>query len=71
MAVFEVKGPINDPVVKSLPLESLKTGLTGFAKLAFNVLKNTITLPKTILFPKNSQDSPSTLDDQSDDDQEF
>lgn len=71
MAVFNVKGPINDPVVKSLPLESLKTGLTGFAKLAFNVLKNTITLPKTILFPKNSQDSPSTLDDQSDDDQEF
>jgi len=71
MAVFEVKGPINDPVVKSLPFESLKTGLTGFAKLAFNVLKNTIILPKTILFPKNSSDTPSTLDDQSDNDQEF
>jgi len=71
MAVFEVKGPINDPVVKSLPLESLKTGLTGFAKLAFNVLKNTITLPTTILFPKNSPDTPSTPDDQSDNDQEF
>lgn len=71
MAVFDVKGSINDPVVKSLPLESLKTGLTGFAKLAFNVLKNTITLPTTILFPKNSSDIPSTLDDPSDDDQEF
>jgi len=71
MAVFDVKGPFNDPLVKSLPLESLKTGLTGFAKLAFNVLKNTITLPTTILFPKNSPDTPSTLDDQSDTDQEF
>lgn len=54
MALFDVKGPINNPVIKPLPLESFKNGLTGFAKLSFNVLKNAITLPKNILFPENT-----------------
>lgn len=71
MALFEVKGPISDPVIKPLPLESFKTGLTGFAKLAFNVLKNTITLPKNILFPKNPPDAASSSNDQTDEGEDF
>ncbi|MDA0737440.1 MAG: AsmA-like C-terminal domain-containing protein [Nitrospirae bacterium] len=59
MALFDVKGPIHDPVIKPLPLESFKTGLTGFAKMSFNVLKNAITLPKNILFPENTPE-PAT-----------
>ncbi len=60
MALFDVKGSIHNPEIKPLPLESFKTGLTGFAKLSFNVLKNTITLPKNILFPENT---PETADE--------
>jgi len=61
MALFDVKGSIHDPVIKPLPLESFTNGLTGFAQLAFNVLKNTVALPKNILFPKNTSknDVPS------------
>ncbi len=57
MALFDVKGPINNPVIKPLPLESFKKGLTGFAQLAFNILKNTVSLPKNILFPQNTPES--------------
>ncbi len=60
MALFDVKGPIHNPVIKPLPLESFKNGLTGFAELAFNVLKNTVSLPKNILFPKST---PETADE--------
>lgn len=60
MAIFDVKGSFHDPEITPLPLESFKTGLTGFAKLSFNILKNTITLPKTILFPKDDLDSNLT-----------
>jgi len=52
MALFEVKGPLQDPQVQALPIESFASGLTGFAKLAFRVLKNTVMLPTNILFPK-------------------
>jgi len=57
MAIFRVKGSLNDPNIEPLPLESFKSGLTGFASLAFNVLKNTVTLPTNILFPKQSEES--------------
>jgi AsmA-like C-terminal region/AsmA family len=57
IALFDVKGPLSNPVIKPLPLESFKAGLTGFTRAAFNVLKNTVTLPKTILFPKKTEDS--------------
>ncbi|MEW6543592.1 MAG: AsmA-like C-terminal domain-containing protein [Nitrospirota bacterium] len=50
-ALFEVKGPLKDPEVKYLPLQSLTTGLTGVAHLAFDVLKNTLLLPKNLLAP--------------------
>ena len=71
MAVFDVKGPINDPTITPLPLESFAAGLTGFAKLAINVLKNTLNLPADILLPDGLEDFSFPEDDQMDEDDEF
>ena len=70
-ALFDVKGSIHDPIVQSLPFESVRTGLTGFAQLAFNVLKNTVALPSNILFPPHSTGTASPPDPQPDEDEEF
>lgn len=48
-AIFEVKGPIQNPSVRYLATESLRTGLTGVAQLAYDVLKNTFLLPKELI----------------------
>ncbi|RMH32652.1 MAG: AsmA family protein [Nitrospirae bacterium] len=50
-ALFKIAGPLDDPTVEYLPLESFATGLTGLAQLAFDILKNTVMLP-TELLPK-------------------
>ncbi len=50
-ALFQVKGSIEDPEVTYLPLKSFATGLTGLAQLAFDVLKNTLTLPVDLVSP--------------------
>lgn len=54
-AMFSVKGNLNSPKVKYLPMESWKTRVNGLAQLAFDILKNTVTLPYELL--KESQDS--------------
>jgi hypothetical protein len=46
-----VKGSIEDPEVTYLPMKSFASGLTGLAQLAFDVLKNTITLPVDLVSP--------------------
>ena len=71
MALFDVKGPISDPIITPLPLESFAAGLTGFAKLAINVLKNTLNLPADILLPDGLEDFSFPEDDQMDEDDEF
>jgi hypothetical protein len=71
MALFDVKGSISDPSITPLPFESFAAGLTGFAKLALNVLKNTVTFPADILFPEGPQDFSFPPDDQMDEDDEF
>ena len=71
MAVFDVKGPISDPTITPLPLESFAAGLTGFAELALNVLKNTVFLPTDILFPDGPQDFSFPPDDEMDEGEEF
>jgi hypothetical protein len=48
-AMFEVTGSLHEPTVSYLPLQSFKTGVTGLAHLAFDVLKNTLLLPTTLL----------------------
>ncbi len=50
-ALFQVKGSIEDPEVTYLPMKSFASGLTGLAQLAFDVLKNTITLPVDLVGP--------------------
>ena len=60
LAMFSVKGPFQAPAVEPLAVESVALGLKGFAKFALSILKNTVTLPKKILFPEdnNSLESP-------------
>jgi hypothetical protein len=51
-ALFQVKGPIEDPEVTYMPMKSFASGLTGVAQLAFDMLKNTVLLPVDILTPQ-------------------
>lgn len=55
LAMFSVKGPFRDPAIEPLAVESVAFGLTGFAKLALSILKNTITLPQKLLFPEDNK----------------
>jgi AsmA-like protein len=48
-ALFEAKGSLGDPEVSYLPLESMKRGLTGYPRLAVDVLLNAMALPHTAL----------------------
>lgn len=50
-ALFEVKGKWTDPDVRYLPIESFAKGLTGYPRLAIDVLTNVITLPGKLLAP--------------------
>ena len=61
-AMFSVGGPLSDPKVEYMPLESLKTGLTGLAQLAFDILKNTITLPYDLLKGSNEDSASAPLE---------
>ncbi len=70
MALFDVKGSLHDPTIEPLPLESFASGLTGFAKLAFAVLKNTITLPQKVFFPEETEEPGSQLNDPENKEQE-
>ncbi|MFO0768681.1 MAG: hypothetical protein U0231_18310 [Nitrospiraceae bacterium] len=55
-ALFQVKGPIEDPQVTYMPMKSFTTGLTGVAQLAFDLLKNTVMLPVDILSPQEEKE---------------
>lgn len=48
-ALFEVKGVWSDPDVRYLPIESLAKGLTGYPRLAIDVLRNILSLPTELL----------------------
>ncbi|HKY73493.1 MAG TPA: AsmA-like C-terminal domain-containing protein [Nitrospira sp.] len=48
-ALFEIKGSFSNPEVAYLPLESFGKGLTGYPRLALDVLANTIRLPHKAL----------------------
>ena len=47
-ALFEAKGSLHEPDVHYLPLESFGKGLTGYPRLAIDVLVNTIALPQSV-----------------------
>jgi len=48
-AVFQAKGPLQSPDVAYLPLTSIARGLTGYPRLALDVLSHAIKLPPTAL----------------------
>ena len=52
-AFFEVKGPLTDPQVTWLPMKSVASGITGFAQLAFDIMKNIVLLPKELIAPSD------------------
>ncbi len=54
-ALFEVKGPRRNPAVRYLPIESFAKGLTGYPRLALDVLTNAIALPKQLLIPRERE----------------
>ncbi len=61
-ALFQVKGPRRDPDIHYLPLESIAKGLTGYPRLAIDVLMNTITLPNKLLTPSAPESVNSMRD---------
>ncbi len=61
LAMFSVKGSIHAPTIEPLAVESVASGLTGFARLALTVLKNTLLLPQKILFSDENPDQASPL----------
>jgi hypothetical protein len=50
-ALFEVTGPVHDPDVRYLPIKSIAKGLTGYPRLAIDVLRNVISLPQELITP--------------------
>ncbi len=60
-AFFEVKGPLANPMVTWVPIKSVGSGLTGLAQLAFDVMKNTVMLPKEIIAPSDKARSPCSV----------
>lgn len=54
-ALFSVKGPIQDPEVVYLPIQSFASGVTGLAQLAFDILKNTVMLPIDLITPEEGK----------------
>ncbi|MBW8065277.1 MAG: hypothetical protein FVQ04_05270, partial [Nitrospira sp.] len=61
-AVFEVKGPLEDPEVTYLPIDSLASGIGGLAEFAIDVLKNTLTLPAKLMQPDEESAREPTLE---------
>ena len=57
-ALFSFQGPFKEPQVVYMPTESLKSGLTGLAQLAFDVLKNTVLAPVGALNEKSKNSVP-------------
>ena len=62
-AMFEVRGSLASPQIRYMPITSLTTGLSGLSQLAFDVLKNTITLPIDLLNPNSKESTGKTPQD--------
>jgi hypothetical protein len=57
-AFYEVKGPLEDPKVRALPIRSVASGMGAFAMLALDLMKNVFLLPKELLDPTKTPPSP-------------
>jgi hypothetical protein len=47
--LYEVTGPLKNPNVQILPAESIGGGVSGFARLAYDILVNAAKLPADLL----------------------
>ena len=47
--LYEVTGPLENPDVRMLPAESIGGGVSGFARLAYDILVNAAKLPSDLL----------------------
>ena len=59
LAMFSVKGSLHAPTIELMAVESVASEVTGFARLALSILKNTLTLPQKILFPEQESEDTS------------
>ncbi len=57
-AFYEVKGPLEDPKVKLLPMKSVTSGVGAVAEMALDIMKNVFLLPKTLLTQSKKSVSP-------------
>ena len=57
-ALFEVKGPLENPDVEYMPLRSFASGIGGLGKLAVDLLVNLVTLPKEMIAPSEDDNQP-------------
>ena len=57
-AFYEVKGPIEDPRVKLLPMKSVGSGVGALAMLPLDIMKSVFFLPKELLAPSKRPPSP-------------
>jgi hypothetical protein len=57
-AFYEVKGPLEDPKVRLLPLKSVATGVGTLALIPLDIMKNVFLFPKELLHPSKSPPSP-------------
>jgi uncharacterized protein YhdP len=57
-AFYEVKGPLEDPRVRLLPIKSVASGMGTVAEMALDIMKNVFLLPKELLAPSKKAASP-------------
>ena len=57
-AFYEVKGPLEDPKVRLLPIKSVASGVGGVAEMALDIMKNVFLLPKSLLTKSKNSISP-------------
>jgi AsmA-like C-terminal region len=57
-AFYEVKGPLEDPRVKLLPIKSVASGVGALALLPLDIMKSVFFLPKELLAPTKRPPSP-------------
>ena len=58
---LEVKGPLEDPRVKLLPMKSVTSGVGALALLPLDIMKSVFFLPKELLAPSKRPPSPCAV----------
>jgi len=62
-AIFNISGSMADPQVRFMPAETFRTGISGLAQLAFDMLKNTVMIPVDLIKNATTPSSSATTTD--------